>query len=69
MSFLSPAYDDLVVPLKQSCPEAMTVPNSAGVTPEDLLAWRKQTEVMMMAPGCIYVTDITLMMGGGLQMT
>uniref|UniRef100_A0A667XES7 NF-kappa-B inhibitor-like protein 1 n=1 Tax=Myripristis murdjan TaxID=586833 RepID=A0A667XES7_9TELE len=32
------AYDDLVVPLRKSCPEAMTVHNKAGVTPEDLLS-------------------------------
>ncbi|XP_040012577.1 NF-kappa-B inhibitor-like protein 1 [Xiphias gladius] len=38
------AYDDLVVPLKKSCPEAMTAPNSAGVTPQDLLNWMKHTE-------------------------
>ncbi|XP_076613775.1 NF-kappa-B inhibitor-like protein 1 [Chaetodon auriga] len=38
------AYDDLVVPLTKSCPEAMNVPNSAGVTPEDLLKWTKHTE-------------------------
>ncbi|XP_026194812.1 NF-kappa-B inhibitor-like protein 1 [Anabas testudineus] len=38
------AYDDLVVPLKKSCPEALDVPNSAGVTPRDLLDWRKHTE-------------------------
>uniref|UniRef100_A0A665UGZ9 NF-kappa-B inhibitor-like protein 1 n=1 Tax=Echeneis naucrates TaxID=173247 RepID=A0A665UGZ9_ECHNA len=31
------AYDDLVLPLKKSCPEAMDAANSAGVTPEDLL--------------------------------
>ncbi|KAM9735126.1 NF-kappa-B inhibitor-like protein 1 [Menidia menidia] len=37
-------YDDLVVPLKKSCPEALTVPNRAGVTPQDLLNWMKQTE-------------------------
>lgn len=39
------AYVDLVVPLKKSCPEALTVPNSAGVTPEDLLNWLRQKEV------------------------
>nr|XP_046231455.1 NF-kappa-B inhibitor-like protein 1 [Scatophagus argus] len=38
------AYDDLVVPLKKSCPEAMNVPNSAGVTPEDLLNWMKHSK-------------------------
>ncbi|KAF3702089.1 NF-kappa-B inhibitor-like protein 1 Inhibitor of kappa B-like protein [Channa argus] len=38
------AYDDLVVPLRQSCPEAMNAPNSAGVTPQDLLNWMKHTE-------------------------
>uniref|UniRef100_A0A3B4UZZ1 NF-kappa-B inhibitor-like protein 1 n=1 Tax=Seriola dumerili TaxID=41447 RepID=A0A3B4UZZ1_SERDU len=38
-------YDDLVVPLKKSCPEAMNATNSAGVTPEDLLKWMKHTEV------------------------
>ncbi|XP_022617913.1 NF-kappa-B inhibitor-like protein 1 [Seriola dumerili] len=38
------AYDDLVVPLKKSCPEAMNATNSAGVTPEDLLKWMKHTE-------------------------
>ncbi|XP_059213759.1 NF-kappa-B inhibitor-like protein 1 [Centropristis striata] len=38
------AYDDLVVPLKKSCPESLNVPNSAGVTPQDLLNWRKQTK-------------------------
>ncbi|XP_029301307.1 NF-kappa-B inhibitor-like protein 1 [Cottoperca gobio] len=38
------AYDDLVVPLKRICPEALNAPNSAGVTPQDLLNWRKQTK-------------------------
>ncbi|XP_019937189.2 NF-kappa-B inhibitor-like protein 1 [Paralichthys olivaceus] len=38
------AYDDLVVPLKQSCPEAMTAPNRAGVTPEDLLGFMRHPE-------------------------
>ncbi|TMS08157.1 NF-kappa-B inhibitor-like protein 1 [Larimichthys crocea] len=38
------AYNDLVVPLKKSCPEAMSSPNSAGVTPEDLLTWMKHKE-------------------------
>ncbi|XP_029024857.1 NF-kappa-B inhibitor-like protein 1 [Betta splendens] len=37
------AYDDLVVPLKNSCPEALNAPNSAGVTPQDLLNWTKHT--------------------------
>ncbi|XP_010875811.2 NF-kappa-B inhibitor-like protein 1 isoform X1 [Esox lucius] len=30
-------YDDLVVPLKRRCPEAMVSPNNAGITPQDLL--------------------------------
>uniref|UniRef100_A0A3Q3M2B9 NF-kappa-B inhibitor-like protein 1 n=1 Tax=Mastacembelus armatus TaxID=205130 RepID=A0A3Q3M2B9_9TELE len=30
------AYDDLVVPLKNCCPEALIAPNSCGVTPQDL---------------------------------
>ncbi|XP_074473866.1 NF-kappa-B inhibitor-like protein 1 [Sebastes fasciatus] len=38
------AYDDLVVPLKNSCPDALNTPNSAGVTPQDLLNWRKQKD-------------------------
>ncbi|XP_029922025.1 NF-kappa-B inhibitor-like protein 1 [Myripristis murdjan] len=38
------AYDDLVVPLRKSCPEAMTVHNKAGVTPEDLLRWMRDTK-------------------------
>ncbi|KAK2819100.1 hypothetical protein Q5P01_024661 [Channa striata] len=38
------AYDDLVVPLKKSCPEAMNAPNAAGVTPQDLLNWMKHTK-------------------------
>ncbi|XP_071769670.2 NF-kappa-B inhibitor-like protein 1 [Centroberyx gerrardi] len=38
------AYDDLVVPLRKSCPEAMNAHNKAGVTPEDLLKWMKDTE-------------------------
>ena len=40
-----PAYDDLVVPLKKRCPEALNAPNRAGVTPQDLLNWIKQSEV------------------------
>ncbi|XP_058473437.1 NF-kappa-B inhibitor-like protein 1 [Solea solea] len=43
------AYEDLVVPLKTSCPEAMAVPNSAGVTPEDLLDFMKRTKSSQMA--------------------
>jgi len=38
-------YDDLVVPLKKICPEALNVPNRAGVTPLDLLNWMKPSEV------------------------
>ncbi|CAL1569486.1 unnamed protein product [Knipowitschia caucasica] len=38
------AYDDLVVPLKKNCPEAMFVPNRAGVTPDDLLDWTKLSQ-------------------------
>ncbi|KAF7665370.1 hypothetical protein LDENG_00145200 [Lucifuga dentata] len=37
-------YDDLVVPLGNKCPEAMNAPNSAGVTPQDLLQWMRHTE-------------------------
>lgn len=40
-----PAYDDLVVPLKKSCPEAFNAVNNAGITPEDLLTWMKHKEV------------------------
>uniref|UniRef100_A0A3Q1C5H3 NF-kappa-B inhibitor-like protein 1 n=1 Tax=Amphiprion ocellaris TaxID=80972 RepID=A0A3Q1C5H3_AMPOC len=39
------AYDDLVVPLKKHCPEALNAANTAGVTPQDLLNWRKHSEV------------------------
>ncbi|XP_054613230.1 NF-kappa-B inhibitor-like protein 1 [Dunckerocampus dactyliophorus] len=38
------AYDDLVVPLRKSCPEAMNASNIAGVTPQDLLNWTKHSE-------------------------
>lgn len=38
------AYDDLVVPLEESCPEAMYAPNRAGVTPQDLLNWMQHSE-------------------------
>ncbi|XP_061732301.1 NF-kappa-B inhibitor-like protein 1 [Nerophis ophidion] len=38
------AYDDLVVPLRKSCPEAMDAANTAGVTPQDLLNWSKLSE-------------------------
>lgn len=38
------AYDDLVVPLQKRCPEAMNVPNTAGVSPQDLLNWMKRSE-------------------------
>lgn len=39
-----PAYEDLVVPLLKSCPQAMKTPNNAGVTPEDLLNWMEQED-------------------------
>ncbi|KAM9841795.1 NF-kappa-B inhibitor-like protein 1 [Aulostomus maculatus] len=45
------AYIDLVVPLRESCPEAMTVCNCAGVTPQDLLNWTKFTPKTVNA-GC-----------------
>ncbi|KAJ7987186.1 hypothetical protein DPEC_G00336140 [Dallia pectoralis] len=32
-------YDDLVVPLRRKCPDAMVSPNNAGITPQDLLQW------------------------------
>uniref|UniRef100_A0A8C5HAJ1 NF-kappa-B inhibitor-like protein 1 n=1 Tax=Gouania willdenowi TaxID=441366 RepID=A0A8C5HAJ1_GOUWI len=38
------AYEDLVVPLKNSCPEALHIENRAGITPQDLLDWRKQSQ-------------------------
>ncbi|XP_035632116.1 NF-kappa-B inhibitor-like protein 1 isoform X2 [Oncorhynchus keta] len=34
-------YDDLVLPLQKSCPDAMVAPNNAGITPRDLLQWMK----------------------------
>uniref|UniRef100_A0A672ZU87 NF-kappa-B inhibitor-like protein 1 n=1 Tax=Sphaeramia orbicularis TaxID=375764 RepID=A0A672ZU87_9TELE len=42
------AYDDLVLPLKNICPEAMDVPNSAGVTPGDLgvQPWSSRSTVL-----------------------
>jgi len=40
------AYDDLVVPLRKNCPEAMDIPNKAGVTPQDLLQWMKPEQVL-----------------------
>lgn len=40
------AYDDLVVPLRKNCPEAMDTPNKAGVTPQDLLQWMKPEQVL-----------------------
>lgn len=39
------AYDDLVVPLRKACPEALNATNRTGVTPLDLLSWMKQSEV------------------------
>lgn len=41
------AYNDLVVPLMKSCPQALKTPNNAGVTPEDLLNWTKQEEEVL----------------------
>nr|XP_015796701.2 NF-kappa-B inhibitor-like protein 1 [Nothobranchius furzeri] len=38
-------YDDLVIPLKKSCPEALNAQNRAGVTPQDLLKWMKHSEI------------------------
>ncbi|RVE65742.1 hypothetical protein OJAV_G00119560 [Oryzias javanicus] len=38
------AYDDLVVPLRKACPEALNTANRTGVTPLDLLSWMKQSE-------------------------
>lgn len=38
------ALDDLVVPLRKHCPEALNVQNRAGVTPQDLLNWMKHPE-------------------------
>ncbi|XP_015242768.1 PREDICTED: NF-kappa-B inhibitor-like protein 1 [Cyprinodon variegatus] len=37
-------YDDVVVPLKKKCPEALNAPNRAGVTPQDLLNWMKNSQ-------------------------
>uniref|UniRef100_A0A672F641 NF-kappa-B inhibitor-like protein 1 n=1 Tax=Salarias fasciatus TaxID=181472 RepID=A0A672F641_SALFA len=39
------AFDDLVVPLKRSCPDALNAPNRAGITPQDLLSWTRQSQV------------------------
>lgn len=38
------AFDDLVVPLKKYCPEALNAANTAGITPQDLLNWNKQSK-------------------------
>ncbi|XP_061657178.1 NF-kappa-B inhibitor-like protein 1 isoform X2 [Syngnathoides biaculeatus] len=38
------AYEDLVVPLRKSCPQAMEASNIAGVTPQDLLNGFKHSE-------------------------
>ncbi|XP_029940050.1 NF-kappa-B inhibitor-like protein 1 [Salarias fasciatus] len=38
------AFDDLVVPLKRSCPDALNAPNRAGITPQDLLSWTRQSQ-------------------------
>lgn len=40
------AYDDLLVPLRKNCPEAMDIANKAGVTPHDLLQWMKPEQVL-----------------------
>uniref|UniRef100_A0A671RSV8 NF-kappa-B inhibitor-like protein 1 n=1 Tax=Sinocyclocheilus anshuiensis TaxID=1608454 RepID=A0A671RSV8_9TELE len=50
---LKHAYDDLVVPLRKNCPEAMAISNKAGVTPHDLLQWMKPDilyEYVLFAP-------------------
>lgn len=38
-------YEDLVVPLQRSCPQALRAANDAGVTPEDLLSWMERRQV------------------------
>ncbi|XP_077593537.1 NF-kappa-B inhibitor-like protein 1 isoform X2 [Stigmatopora nigra] len=38
------AYDDLVVPLRKNCPQALHTSNRAGVTPQDLLDGLKHSE-------------------------
>uniref|UniRef100_A0A8C1FLU9 NF-kappa-B inhibitor-like protein 1 n=1 Tax=Cyprinus carpio carpio TaxID=630221 RepID=A0A8C1FLU9_CYPCA len=43
---LKHAYDDLVVPLRKNCPEAVDMSNKAGVTPDDLLQWMKPEQVI-----------------------
>uniref|UniRef100_A0A8C2CJD2 NF-kappa-B inhibitor-like protein 1 n=1 Tax=Cyprinus carpio TaxID=7962 RepID=A0A8C2CJD2_CYPCA len=43
---LKHAYDDLVVPLRKNCPEAVDMSNKAGVTPRDLLQWMKPEQVV-----------------------
>ncbi|XP_036385820.1 NF-kappa-B inhibitor-like protein 1 isoform X2 [Megalops cyprinoides] len=37
-------YDDLVVPLRKSCPIAMDTANKAGITPQDLLQWMRDEQ-------------------------
>lgn len=37
-------YDDLVVPLRNHCQQAMNAPNNAGITPQDLLQWMRRDE-------------------------
>lgn len=48
--FISPltAYEDLVVPLRENCPDALDLPNKAGVTPQDMLEWVKFDRVSTM---------------------
>ncbi|MBN3296576.1 IKBL1 protein, partial [Amia calva] len=51
------AYDDLVVPLRKSCPVAMETPNRAGVTPQDVLQWMRADQDATMAGDGTTKTD------------
>uniref|UniRef100_A0A3B5L688 NF-kappa-B inhibitor-like protein 1 n=1 Tax=Xiphophorus couchianus TaxID=32473 RepID=A0A3B5L688_9TELE len=39
------AYEDLFVPLKKKCPEALNAPNKAGLTPQDVLDLMNDSQV------------------------
>ncbi|KTG43671.1 hypothetical protein cypCar_00031367 [Cyprinus carpio] len=47
------AYDDLVVPLRKNCPEAVDMSNKAGVTPDDLLQWMKPEQGKVINESCV----------------
>lgn len=52
LCFYLVVYEDLFVPLKKKCPEALNAPNKAGLTPQDVLDLMNDSQVSNLVKLC-----------------